>query len=125
MPERVSPFAGTGGKLEGILKTEFGTPWSSRICQNALPCLSCSALPLPSGTTHFPSEIECFGGSTRDAEKYSSIVLGSRWMKSKMPWPPAFIPVIRLDHATGLCGGIAVVSGLNEPMAASLAKFGI
>src|ERR1035441_7538178 len=46
-------------------------------------------------------------------------------MKSKIPCPPAFIPVIRFDHATGLCGGILVVSRRNDPWAASRAKFGI
>src|SRR5271166_1922037 len=46
-------------------------------------------------------------------------------MKSKIPCPPAFIPVIRFDHATGLCGGILVVKRRNDPCAASRAKFGI
>src|ERR1700733_5697300 len=46
-------------------------------------------------------------------------------MKSKMPCPPAFIPVMTFDHATGLCGGMLVVNFLNEPSCASLAKFGI
>ena len=36
-------------------------------------------------------------------------------MKSKIPWPPAFIPVIRFDHATGLCGGMLVVKRRNDP----------
>ena len=46
-------------------------------------------------------------------------------MKSKIPCPPAFIPVIRFDHATGLCGGILVVRRLNDPCSARRAKFGI
>jgi hypothetical protein len=33
---------------------------------------------------------------------------GSRWMKSKMPWPPGFRPVMKFDQATGLCGGVEV-----------------
>ena len=41
-------------------------------------------------------------------EKYGCIVSGSRWMKSKMPWPPGFIPVMTFDQATGLCGGMLV-----------------
>ena len=36
-------------------------------------------------------------------------------MKSKIPWPPAFMPVIRFDHATGLCGGMLVVRRRNDP----------
>jgi hypothetical protein len=31
---------------------------------------------------------------------------------------------MKLDHATGLCGGIDVPSGPNVPLAASLEKFG-
>src|SRR5580658_650272 len=46
-------------------------------------------------------------------------------MKSKIPCPPAFIPVIRFDHATGLCGGMLVVNFRNDPCSASRAKFGI
>ena len=49
---------------------------------------------------------------------------GSRWMKSKMPWPPGSSPVMNVDHATGLCGGIDVPSGANPPVAARRAKFG-
>src|SRR6266496_330795 len=45
-------------------------------------------------------------------------------MKSKSPWPPGFIPVIRFDHATGLCGGMLVVSSLNDPFCVSAEKFG-
>ena len=65
------------------------------------------------------------GGSTREAEKLVCSVLGWRWMKSKMPCPPAFMPVIRFDQATGLCGGMLVVSRRNDPFSASAAKFGI
>ena len=46
-------------------------------------------------------------------------------MKSKIPCPPAFMPVIRFDHATGLCGGMLVVSRRNDPFSASAEKFGI
>src|ERR1700747_1657722 len=46
-------------------------------------------------------------------------------MKSKTPSPPAFIPVIKFDQATGLCGGMLVVNLRNEPSSASLTKFGI
>ena len=42
-------------------------------------------------------------------------------MKSKIPWPPAFIPVIKFDHATGLCGGMLVVSSRNDPCSMSWA----
>src|SRR5579859_2952871 len=46
-------------------------------------------------------------------------------MKSKTPCPPAFIPVIMFDHATGLCGGMLDVKRRNDPCAARRAKFGI
>src|ERR1700686_1375987 len=42
-----------------------------------------------------------------------------------MPWPPAFSPVIKFDQATGLCGGMLVVSRRNERCLANCAKFGI
>src|SRR6266849_10120661 len=45
-------------------------------------------------------------------------------MKSKIPCPPAFMPVIRFDHATGLCGGMLVVNRRKDPCSASRAKFG-
>jgi hypothetical protein len=45
-------------------------------------------------------------------------------MKSNTPWPPGSSPVMNVDHATGLCGGIVVPSGANDPAAANLAKFG-
>jgi hypothetical protein len=32
-------------------------------------------------------------------------------MKSKMPWPPGSMPVMKFDQATGDCGGIAVPNG--------------
>jgi hypothetical protein len=45
-------------------------------------------------------------------------------MKSKMPWPPGSRPVMNVDHATGLCGGMVVSSAANPPAATSRAKFG-
>ena len=41
-----------------------------------------------------------------------------------MPWPPGSIPVMKVDHATGLSGGMLVASGANPPSEASRAKFG-
>ena len=38
------------------------------------------------------------------------MVSGSRWMKSKMPWPPESMPVMKFDQATGLKGGTEVPS---------------
>src|SRR5581483_5462493 len=46
-------------------------------------------------------------------------------MKSNMPCPPAFIPVIRFDHATGLWGGMLVVSRRKDPWPANAEKFGL
>ena len=39
-------------------------------------------------------------------------------MKSKMPCPPGFMPVTKLDHATGLCGGVDVPSGWKRALVA-------
>src|SRR6266849_8947797 len=46
-------------------------------------------------------------------------------MKSKIPCPPGFMPVIRLAQATGLCGGMLVCKLRKLPRAARAAKFGI
>jgi hypothetical protein len=36
-------------------------------------------------------------------------------MKSKTPWPPGSMPVMNVDQATGLSGGMLVCSGLISP----------
>ncbi len=52
----------------------------------------------------------------RLVERYGAIVAASRWMKSKMPWPPASVPVMKSDHATGLCAGMAVPRAEKPPI---------
>ncbi len=49
---------------------------------------------------------------------------GSRWMKSKMPCPPGSIPVMKVDQATGLSGGMVVCSGLKSPVSIKRLKLG-
>ena len=39
-----------------------------------------------------------------------------------MPWLPGSMPVMNVDHATGLCGGFEVSSGMKPPVAASRDK---
>ena len=46
-------------------------------------------------------------------------------MKSKMPCPPESMPVMKLDQATGLCGGTAVARGWKWPISASRLRFGM
>src|SRR5579864_8914801 len=41
-----------------------------------------------------------------------------------MPWPSGSIPVMKVDHATGLCGGVVVCSGLKSPWRRSRARLG-
>ncbi len=43
-------------------------------------------------------------------------------MKSKMPWPPGFIPVMKLDQATGLCGGVDVLSRRKSRLGGELGE---
>ena len=43
------------------------------------------------------------------------MVAGSRCTKSKMPWPPGSRPVMKVDQATGLCGGMVVPRRLKSP----------
>src|SRR5579872_3553803 len=41
-----------------------------------------------------------------------------------MPWPSGSIPVMNVDHATGLCGGVVVCSGLKSPWRRSRSRLG-
>ena len=45
-------------------------------------------------------------------------------MKSKMPCPPGFVPVAKVDHATGVCAGVVVATRENAPSARSRWRFG-
>ena len=45
-------------------------------------------------------------------------------MKSKMPWVPGLAPLMKVDQATGLCGGMLVRRGEKWPVRDSFAKFG-
>ena len=104
--------------------------WSSRCrgrrarSQKAPPCLSSSTRPDVSGSCHRPSETKWLGGTVLVVDRYGVIVFGSRWTKSKMPWPPGSSPVMNDDQATGLWGGIEVPSAANAPRAATCAKCG-
>ena len=49
--------------------------------------------------------------STTVVDVAGARVIGSRWMKSKMPWPPGSRPVMKFDQATGLWGGVEVPRG--------------
>ncbi len=64
------------------------------------------------------------GGTVREVERNDSSVAGSRWMKSKMPCAPGSRPVMKVDHATGLSGGVEVASGPKLPVAASVDRCG-
>ncbi len=57
-------------------------------------------------------------------DRYGVMVFGSRWMKSKIPWPPASVPEMKSDHATGLWGGIEVPREENPPESASFSNDG-
>ena len=63
------------------------------------------------------AERRCVRPRSRSATSrgYGIIVFGSRWMKSKMPCSPGSRPVMNVDQATGLCGGIDVPSGAKPP----------
>src|SRR5688572_5183841 len=45
-------------------------------------------------------------------------------MKSNMPCPPTSMPVMKLDQATGLCGGIVVARRRNSPFWRSRFRLG-
>jgi hypothetical protein len=113
-----------GGKFAGIRRIVVSMPWLSSTSQNGVPRRSSSTRPLESGTCQPPTRISRPAGTVRDVERYGCIVFGSRWMKSKMPWRPGSRPVMNVDQATGLCGGLAVASDAKVPRLASLARFG-
>ena len=63
---------------------------------------------------------------TFTVEAAGALVTGSRWMKSKIPWPPGSRPVMKFDQATGLWGGMLVPRDcMPSPSAISLRKFGM
>ena len=114
-----------GGKFAGMRTIVDSMPCCSRSAQNGVPCRSNWTLADDSGNCHFPTLIDHEAGSVFVVERYGTIVFGSLWMKSKMPCPPGSRPVMKLDHATGLWGGIDVPRGEKVPLAASRAKFGM
>ena len=73
--------------------------------------LSSSTRPAVSGRLPFADRDEAARRHRALVDRNGVIVFGSRWMKSKMPWPPGSRPVMKEDHATGLWGGIDVPSG--------------
>ena len=105
-----------GGKLAGMRMIVVSMPCSLEHLPERLPApqqLDAAArqreLPLAERRSIAPP------ASVFVVDRYGIIVFGSRWMKSKMPWPPGSRPVMKVDHATGLCGGIVVPSGANDP----------
>src|ERR1035438_5623035 len=64
------------------------------------------------------------GSSVRPMEEKGSRVAGSRCTKSKMPCWSGSRPVMKVDQATGLCGGMVVPSRLKLPCCRSRARFG-
>ena len=113
-----------GGKFAGMRTTVVSIPRFSSTSQKGCPWRSSSTLSDPSGIWYLPSFSFLSEGSARLVDRYGIIVFGSRWTKSKMPWPPASMPVMKFDHATGLWGGIDVPSGWNAARAASRDRFG-
>ena len=105
-----------GGKLAGMRMIVVSTPRSSSTSQNGLPLTeqfdrAARQRNLPLAELQRSGRLPPSSTSTG----YGTIVFGSRWMKSKMPCAPGSRPVMKVDHATGLCGGIVVPSGANAP----------
>ena len=101
-----------------------GIPLAARVSQNAFPFRSSSTRPPVSGRIQLPIRIVFCEGSALLVDRYGVNVAGSRWIKSKMPWPPGSIPVIKFDQATGLRGGTLVASFRKSPCAFSRVKLG-
>ncbi len=115
-----------GGKSAGIRMIVVSMPFASSGSQKGVPCRRDSTRAADKGSRQLPSRTVCAGGSDRVVERYGAIVFGSRWMKSKMPCAPGSRPVMNVDQATGLWGGIVVASRLNVPPdATTREKFGM
>ena len=65
---------------------------------------------------------ERVGSVTSAMDDIGMRVAGLRWTKSKMPCPPGSIPVVTLDQATGLCGGMVVARRLKSPCCAGVSE---
>ena len=113
-----------GGKLAGMRTMVVSTPRCSSTSQKGVPWRSSSTRPAASGNCHRPRVSMRPGGTVRDVDRNDSMVSGWRWMKSKMPCSPGSSPVRKVDHATGLSGGVEVARGVNWPAAPRRARFG-
>src|SRR5262245_34358009 len=111
MPDSCCPWPLAGGKFAGARSTVVEIPRSSSVCQNGLPSRRSLIDPEARGTTQLPTLRVLEGASARVVDRYGVIVSGSRCTKSKMPWPPGLVPVVKVDQATGLRGGTVVASG--------------
>ena len=101
-----------------------GTPCSTRVCQKGVPRRSDVIFDESSGKTKGPSGRLNRGSVVFDMEENGCNVAASRCTKSKMPCCAGLKPVIRLDQATGLCGGVVVASFLKLPLSLRCLKFG-
>ena len=114
-----------GGKFAGMRMIVVSIPRSSSTSQNGRPRRSSSTRPAERGNCQRPIVRVRPPASVFVVDRKGVMVFGSRWMKSKMPWPPGSSPVMKVDHATGLCGGIVVASGANVPVEARRANAGM
>src|ERR1043166_3742533 len=106
MPASALPRAFTGGKFTGIRKIVERSPCSPSISQKVVPLRSIRTPPPVVGKDHDRILIGRPPGYASAIEEYGTIFSLFTWMKSKIPCPPGSSPVIKVDHATGLCGGI-------------------
>ena len=113
-----------GGKFAGMRMMVVLMPRAASGSQNGWPCRSDWTLPLDNGNCHRPNPSVRPAGAVAVVDKYGCIVLGSRCTKSKMPCPPGSSPVMKVDQATGLCGGMVVASDEKPPLAARRARPG-
>ena len=114
-----------GGKLAGMRMIVVSMPCCSSRLPERLPAPQQLDRRRSAGTANCQCLIDRPPASVLVVDRYGIIVFGSRWTKSKMPWPPGSSPVMKLDQATGLCGGMDVPSGAKWPVVASREKFGM
>ena len=71
-----------GGKLAGMRITVVGMLFSSSTSQNGVPWRNNSTVPPDNGSCQRPSLIVLLGSDDREVDKYGTMVMVSRCMKS-------------------------------------------
>ena len=116
-----------GGKFAGIRTIVVSMPCCSSTSQNGWPSpQQLHFARSTSGTCHLPtSDVRDAPARCFVVDRYGCIVFGSRWTKSKMPWPPGIeAGDERRPGDRTLRRNRRAEAARSAPRSASRAKFG-